>query len=336
MAGFSTLTGQQDLKARLGKALEELPGHAFIFAGPKGIGRHAFASEFARGLLCSNPGPDGGCGVCRSCICFREGTHPDYKEILLNAKDKTIKTDNVRKVLVGDIGMMPQISARKVYFICADDLNEQSQNVILKTLEEPPGYAVIILSASSLQNVLPTVLSRSIPVNFERYSLSQVEEIVAGKGFKDKGTSGFFAKLADGIPGAALSFLENDDLSGLRDEVIEHIKKLPSAGRAELLLDYFSFFEENKPVVEELLLILNAWFRDTIVYLTSGETDQLINKDKSRDIQEFSEKNNLSIEKMLRSVQISEKARVALELNAGFEICICNMLLMLRKELSNA
>ncbi|MHB8962530.1 MAG: DNA polymerase III subunit [Saccharofermentanales bacterium] len=336
MAGFSALTGQYDLKARLGRAIAVLPGHAFIFAGPEGIGRHTFASEFARGLLCSDPGPDGGCGACRSCICFREGTHPDYKEILLNAKDKTIKTDNVRKVLVGDIGMMPQISKRKVYFISADDLNEQSQNVILKTLEEPPEYAVIILSANSLQSVLPTVLSRSIPVGFERYTLSEVEEIIAAKGFKDKGTSGFFAKLADGIPGAALSFLENDGLSGLRDEVIDHAMKLPIAGRAELMLDYYPFFEENKPVIEELLLILNAWFRDTVVYLSTGESGQLINKDKSRDIKEFSEKNHLTIEKMLRSVQIAEKARVELGLNAGFEICICNMLLMLRKELSNA
>ena len=137
---FSSIVGQVDAKVRLGSALEGIPGHAYVFAGPDGIGKTLVAREFAKALLCQAPSSDGACGVCTSCRHFGNGVHPDFKTLTLDGKEKNIKVERVRQSVCADLNMRPQFGNRKVYLIAADFLNEQGQNALLKSLEEPPDY----------------------------------------------------------------------------------------------------------------------------------------------------------------------------------------------------
>lgn len=335
MTGFSSLSGQKSLKARLGKAIAELPGHAFVFIGPDGIGKKAFAREFAMALLCEDPGTDGGCGLCSNCRYFIEGTHPDYKELLLKDKDKTIKTEVIRRSICGDIMMMPQIAFRKVYFVDADDLNEQGQNALLKTLEEPPEYAVIILAVSSSRNLLPTVLSRSVIVPFQRNTTEEIVLILSKHDKDNKANLDFLAKYSGGIPGAALHFMDSEIFIQQREELIGLISKLAYASRSELLIDYFSFFDANKAQIDDLYRIMDTWIRDLIVYNTCKDKADLINEDKRSLIRESCPEGGNSADALLKAAQIVHSAQKAAAMNSSFENCVCNMLLQLRKELKN-
>lgn len=330
-----SLIGQNDLKARLGKALEELPGHAFVFVGPQGIGKLSFAREFTKGLLCFNKAELGGCGQCPSCKYFEEGSHPDYKEVVLQKNDKTIKTDVIRKTICSDIFMLPQISNRKVYYVSADDLNEQSQNTLLKTLEETPEYAVIILGVSVATNLLPTILSRVVPFHFKRNTIPEVVRILSERGIEDTSSLKFFAKLSEGIPGFAISLSENEFLADQRDRMIDMLFKLKSATRSEILTDYYSFFDENKAHTDDLLIVVNTWIRDMMVYSACKSADRLINEDKADLIRKNCPTGDMVVSAFEKSGEIVQKAVRGLELNAGYENCICNMLIQMRKEISN-
>jgi DNA polymerase-3 subunit delta' len=177
--GFASLVGQPDLKVRLGSILKGEPGHAYILSGPLGIGKSAFAQVFAQALLCQDPTPDGGCGICDSCRHFSHQAHPDYRTLLLDPADKVIKVERVRQTIQADIALRPQFGRRKVYLVDADFLNEQGQNTLLKSLEEPPDFVTFILMASGLERLLPTVLSRLTVLPLQRYNDEDVIAILA-------------------------------------------------------------------------------------------------------------------------------------------------------------
>ena len=143
---FSSIIGQTKAKARLVTALLGTPGHAYAFAGPDGIGKTFLARKFAQALLCRQSGKDGACGRCPSCRHFDHGVHPDYRELQIEPKEKNIKIDRVRQTVCRDVDLRPQFGDRKVYLLAADHLNEQGQNALLKTLEEPPEYCFFLLT----------------------------------------------------------------------------------------------------------------------------------------------------------------------------------------------
>lgn len=334
--GFDSLIGQSNLKARLGKAILNLPGHAFVFIGPDGIGKTAFAREFAKALLCEHPDENGGCGHCHGCQYFISGAHPDYKELLLKEKEKNIKTDVIRKTICGDISMMPQISTRKVYFIDADDVNEQGQNTLLKTLEEPPEYAVLILAVSAAQNLIPTILSRVIHIPFQRNTTEEIERILIARGADKEAPIRFLSKFSDGIPGVAIHFLESEVFANQREETISKTMQLPQASRSDLLIDYYSFFESNKTQVDDILGIMGTWIRDLTVYAACGEAAELVNEDRRQEIRKSCPVGEHRIRALANAAGIIQTARRGIALNSSFENCVCNMLLQLRKELNNA
>ena len=165
---FSELIGQYEAKKRLGVPLVGQPGHAFLLIGPSGIGKKTLGREFAKGLLCSHPTENGGCGTCPNCIYMREHTHPDYRELLLASGEKNIKVADVRSKILSDVGIMAQIATRKVYLIDADGLAEEGQNALLKTLEEPPSHAIFILATTEVHKIPITILSRCQRFDFKK------------------------------------------------------------------------------------------------------------------------------------------------------------------------
>lgn len=336
MSNLKDLIGQQNVKLLLKKAINKLPGHAFIFVGPTGIGKHEFAFKFSAGLLCDNLQNGDACGVCKSCICLREGTHPDYKEILLLDDDKTIKTDTIRKEIVGDISMMPQISKRKVYFIDADYLNEQSQNVLLKTLEEPPEYAILILSVADIKNILPTVVSRIMQIKFEMYSENELMQILTKRGYAENEKLLFAISISDGIIKNAIRILENEDSNNIRERSIDCMFDLAKGRSKDIFIKHFPFFNENKNVIDEIILYLTSWFRDGAVFLSGSADNKIINSDMKDKLINFCDINSLTPLKSVKCTKVCEKAKTDIGLNASFEICICEMLIRIRRELINA
>jgi len=332
------LIGQDELRACLDKVFKKSSGHAFVFVGPDGIGKHSFAFEFAKGVLCEKDYIFGGCKICPSCKYMSSGSHPDYREVTLKENDKTIKTDAVRSMFCSDTVLLPQISEKKVYFLDGDYLNEQSQNAILKTTEEIPEYAVLIVAVSTLQTLLPTLVSRMVPINFKRYSHDEINRIIESKAINSDEAE-FYSGLAEGIPGLALKMSQNEFLPQAREFIYTMLFDMSNISKSDLLTEYFQFFESNKDYIEDLFLLINCWFRDATVFLSLQEDDKsvrLISQEK-KDI--FREKfDNIKITKhsIRKAFASVAKASKGLEMNAGFENCICNMLIQIRKEFPNA
>ena len=173
---FNKIVGNNKNKEYLKTSIENKNIlHSYMFVGKAGIGKKLFAREYAKRIMClgeknideSN---------CDSCIKFDAKSNPDYLEITPDGK--TIKIDQIRK-MQEKIAEKPIISNKKVYVIDdADLMTEESQNCLLKTLEEPPEYAVIILVVSNENKILATIKSRCVKVKFEALSNEEIKKIM--------------------------------------------------------------------------------------------------------------------------------------------------------------
>ncbi len=169
---FDKIIGNEKVKDFLKLAINSKNiSHSYMFIGKRGVGKKLLAKEFAKVIMCNKDGQDN----CNSCIKFEANSNPDYTEI--EPDEKTLKIDVIRKIQE-KITEKPIVSNKKVYIIDeADTMTEESQNCLLKTLEEPPEYAVIILIVSNENKMLPTIKSRCVTVKFDILSNEEIKQI---------------------------------------------------------------------------------------------------------------------------------------------------------------
>lgn len=170
---FEDLIGNEHNKELLKETIKtHNTSHSYIFSGEQGIGKRLFARQFAKNIMCLK---DGTChDKCDSCIKFNANSNTDFTEI--EPEGKTLKIDQIRK-MQEKIAEKPVISNKKIYVINnADLMSEESQNCLLKTLEEPPEYAIIILIVSNENKILPTIKSRCVSIRFNRISNQELKK----------------------------------------------------------------------------------------------------------------------------------------------------------------
>lgn len=237
--------------------------HAYIFAGPEGVGKYKTAREWARLLLCENPQAKRGksavstnsCGSCESCVLFEAGSHPDYahiyKELLEFTRDgkgkKTpvdLSIHVIREFLIEQVCIRPAHSRRKVYVVSeAEKLNVHSQNALLKVLEEPPPYCTIILLCTRLERLLPTTRSRCQVLRFGPIDEDRIISELTGTGLGSKEAE-FFARLAQGSLGLACQWarleLDGVGLFEIKREIVAslaHYRMADALDVAERIVD---------------------------------------------------------------------------------------------------
>ncbi len=339
---LAALVGQSELKSRLGLILSGEPGHAYVLTGPAGIGKSTFAQAFAQALLCYQPTAQGACGNCESCRHFAHQAHPDFRKLLLDPKDKGIKVERVRQTIQADIALRPQFGRRKVYLIAADYLNEQGQNTLLKSLEEPPDFVTFILMASGPEKLLPTLLSRLTVLPLRRYQTDDVMQILRRDltaldlPIPDPETLTFYARYANGLPGVALTLLSSAWFADLRQETIAFYHQLSRLTRAQVLTTGYAFFESNRTRADVILDILGTLTRDQLVLAVTGQTKYLTHPDLAQQFLLDGSDTTQTIPRLVRASAAIAAARRGLKLNASFEGLACHLMLTLRKELIHA
>ena len=176
---FENIIGNDEIKEEIKKTINTKKiANSYIFSGIEGIGKRQFAREFAKNIMCLQGGD---CkDTCESCKKFEEKSNPNYEEINSNEYKKDIITiDQIREKIVNKAYEKPIISNKKVYVINdADKMNEPAQNALLKTLEEPPQYVVIILIVSNDNAILPTIKSRCVIVKFNSLTNDEIKKII--------------------------------------------------------------------------------------------------------------------------------------------------------------
>jgi len=336
MGSFSSVVGQHFAKKRLDSLLLGNPDQAYVLSGPPGIGKTRLARAMAKALLCAVPTSTGSCDHCRTCHYFEEKTHPDYIELEPFPGEKIIRVSQVREKVVFDGRLFPQISQRKVYVIDADLLNEEGQNSLLKTLEEPPRFAVIILTVSDTEKLLKTILSRSVVIALHPNTEQEVKEVLISEIGLESEQAAFFAGFSNGIPGNAIKLASEGHLAEVREYIYGLILDLPRESRTSLLTDRFEYMESNKDQIEEILVTLQMAFGDMSRLITDKNAPSLRGEDKRDKMVAIICSEHITQEKIKNASDAVTVLSRALKGNCSFETAICRMLLTIKKELTNA
>ncbi|MCM8901858.1 DNA polymerase III subunit delta' [Caldicoprobacter algeriensis] len=320
---FSDVIGQSFVVKRLKQIIEsQRIGHAYLFVGSKGIGKKTIANIFARGIMCKSQGHRP-CDLCRSCRQFNSGNHPDVYRVQKGDKS-SIGVEQIRNVLE-DIHLKPYESSRKVYIIeDAHAMTVQAQNAFLKTLEEPPFFATIILLAEKSSELLPTILSRCQVFRMQRLTREEVCTIIISHFDMPRERAMLFAGLSGGIPGKGLQLAGSQEFNQMRSDVFKFLEEIFDYNDIDKMTQW-ELFNQYKDRIDEILDMLVIWFRDILSYKETGDSALVINIDKLPVIEK--QASLFTIRRIRSIIESIERTRRMLKGNANYQLTIENLLL---------
>jgi DNA polymerase-3 subunit delta' len=311
--------------------------HAYLFAGPEGVGKELAAVGLAQALTCPEQ-PEVGCGKCASCLRVAKGLHPDVTWVMPDEErvarglagrsdftgtpSRDIRVEQIRG-LQERLSLHGLESRRKVALITsAHRMNESAQNAFLKTLEEPPSDTTLILIANAMDKLLPTIRSRCSKVHFAPLPVDLVAQRVQQERKLDPQTAALAAVMAGGSLGRALSL----DVEGLahRKEIISRFEAL----RPEDALPLLRFAEEyggSREDAEQALALLSVWTRD--VALLKAGSEGLANLDMKELARETSARTSES--ELHRRAHLIDRALGGIARNGSPRLQLERMLLEL-------
>ncbi|MCR5294066.1 MAG: DNA polymerase III subunit delta' [Lachnospiraceae bacterium] len=300
--------------------------HASLICGEKGSGKKLLAGLYARAMLCSG-GPDVPCGRCLSCRKALSGNHPDIIWVR-HEKPALITVDEIREQLVNSAGIRPYESPRKVYIVPeADKMNVQAQNALLKTIEDPPPYAVILLLADNPDALLETVRSRCVRLDLRAVADREVRDYLIKECGLAEGEAGMIASYAQGNIGRAREAALDPDFRKRREELVGLMKNMQRLQAAELTAAIRSL-AENKDKIGEFLDLMTLWFRDVLYYKAAKDPDSLAFRPEFAEIRrEAAAVSYEGLEEILKAIG---KAGSRLKANVNFDLTIELLLLAIR------
>lgn len=317
---FFDLTGQQTIISSLRQIIENKTiAHAYLFVGFHGMGKKTIAGIFAQAILCTSD-VNKPCGNCLNCRQFASGNHPDV--VTLKQQKASIGIDEVRAIQL-EFNRRPYQADRKIIFIeDAQLLTFQAQNALLKSLEEPHQFVVVILLSQRLQGLLPTVISRLKVFRLERLSREEVAGIIIRRTDTTPEKAELCAALAEGNPGMGINLAVSSEITIQREEVFGFLRNV-DAKASEFLGDE-SFFTSKKSNLEFIFEVLTSWFRDCIVFKETRSFEHIINVDM-RDLLE-TQAETLSVKDAADIIEIIEKSKKMLKSNVNSQLVVKNVL----------
>ncbi len=328
MPGFKDILGHEQIKEHFQNAVQTgKVSHAYILSGEAGMGRKSLANAFALSLLCEKGMPDP-CMQCHACRQVLSGNHPDLIYVT-HEKLASIGVDDVREQINDTIMVRPYSSYYKIYIVDeAEKMTVQAQNALLKTIEEPPSYAVILLLTTNPDAFLPTILSRCVQLKLRPLKDSVVREYLIQSLKVEESQAEIYAAFARGNLGKAIHLAQSEDFKLMYEEILHLLKHLKDMDIAELL-DYIRKLKEDELDIRECLDFMQMWYRDVLMYKTTKDINLLIFKD------EFSTIKNMSIvsgyEGLERILEAVDKARIRLDANVNQELVMELMLLTMKE-----
>ncbi len=301
--------------------------HAFLMEGQRGIGKGKLALQLAMGICCSAK-ESRPCGSCPSCVKAVHGNHSEIKRI---DEESVIKIETIRE-LQKEIQLKPYEGTKKVFIINnAEAMTIQAQNALLKTLEEPPSYATIILLTNNASSLLPTIISRCQLLKLVPAKQEEVAEYLISVEGLSLEESKVVASFSNGVIGRALRILKDEEFRKKRDIIIDITKEL-LGGKIINLLERVSLLNEEKALLEDVFDIFLSWYRDILIYRETRQVDFIMNCDKIEEIK--LQANKINSHKSKEIILIIEKNKGNTRSNVNHQLNLEVMLLNIQEVLS--
>ena len=293
-----------------GDLLNKSYSHAYLFSGSKGIGKFSHAKNFARAILKEDP--EG--------IRFFSGID-DFEDadLYVVQKKDTIKKQDIEDIIENSFAKPFSGSHKIVIIDDFDRVTAEGQNALLKTLEEPMDYLILILISNNMRNILPTIISRCRILKFQDLTQDRIEEFLLSRKVSPRNAK-LFSRLSNGDVSLAIKYSEDPELLSKREDIINMTDRV--IRQTEFIFDEMKFFKDNKDDFKEILNFMIVWYLD-LVYVKSGREDLVVNIDKL----DLLKLQDLSIDRAIESYDALINALGRKEKNVNFDLNIEKLLI---------
>lgn len=296
--------------------------HAYLFAGPEGVGKRALALALAKAVHCTEMGNDS-CGECVNCARIRDGNHPDVRLIEPLMGKKEISIQQIREI-ERQLNFRSFSGGKKIAILDpATLMNLSAQNALLKTLEEPPQDSLLILIAPTAGGLLPTLRSRCLRLSFAPLKREHIfSYLLSKKGVKQEEAE-FLSAMAVGSLGTALK-IDSEELREKRHNWMELLSSL-KAGDCRAAIAAAETLAHSRDDALKFLEWAESWYRDLLIHAISQDSAGLINRDMLAWIED--ESPNVKLEHVLSSMAQTVEAAAEIQRNLNRRMVIENLLL---------
>ena len=331
MQEVEKVLGHEEVIRHLQNAVEkEQVSHSYIFAGEKGSGKKLLAKLFAMTLQCEEHKKEP-CMHCSSCRKAMSRNHPDiiYVE---HVKPTSIGIEEIREQLVSDVEIKPYTGPYKIYIVDeAEKMTIQAQNALLKTIEEPPAYAVILLLANNNTGLLPTITSRCVTLNFKPVRDEVIRKYLMEELHVPDYQADVCAQFAQGNLGKAIKLASSEEFNEMKSHMtslMRRMEKMDVFGISQAVKE----LEEYKPKIGDYLDLMNIWFRDVLLYKATGDERKITFQDEKMIIKR--QASECSYHGLNTIIQAENTARRRIACNGNYNLAVELMLLSIKENIA--
>lgn len=328
MADFKNIIGQEQIVTHLQNAISSgKVAHAYIIHGERSSGKEFIAKIFAKALQCEGDG-EKPCGECRSCRQAAGNNHPDIIHVQ-HEKPNTIGVEDIRQKINGDIAIKPYSGLHKVYIVNeCEKMTVQAQNALLKTLEEPPAYAVILLLTTSLDTLLPTILSRCVVLNMHPLNDDLIKNYLMREIRVPEYKADVCVAFARGNLGRAKALAVSEEFDHIKQEAVTLLKYIKDMEIHEIVAA-IKKISEYQFDINDYLDILSVWYRDVLLFKATNDANHLIFKDEIQYIRKVADQS--AYEGIETIIDALDKAKTRLKANVNFDLTMELLLLTIKE-----
>lgn len=329
MADFNDIVGQEKIKDNLKNAIiSGKISHAYIINGEKSSGKEFIARVFSMAIQCEEEGYNP-CQRCHSCRQALSDNQPDIIHVV-HEKPNSIGVEDIRTQINNDVDIKPYSSRYKIYILNeAEKMTVQAQNAILKTLEEPPEYAVLILLTTNVNALLPTIVSRCVVLNMKPVADSEVKRFLMNQLKAPDYKAEICVAFARGNLGRAKALASSEDFENVKAEALSLLKYIQDMELYEIVTA-IKKINDYKLDISDYLDIIAIWYRDVLLFKATNDINHLIFKEEISSIRKVAERSSYEgIEEVIDSL---EKAKKRLDANVNFELTMELLLLTIKEK----
>jgi len=329
MSRFVDIVGQEQIKEHLQNAVRmNKVSHAYIINGERSSGKEFIAKTFAMALQCENRQDAEPCQECHSCKQALSANQPDII-FITHEKPGTISVDDIRSQINGDIAIKPYSSPRKIYIMNeGEKMTIQAQNALLKTLEEPPEYAVILILTTNVDSLLPTILSRCVVLNMKPASDSQIKQFLMEHMQIPDYKADICTAFARGNLGKAKMLAGSEEFDKVKEEAITLLKYINEMEISEIVAA-IKKINEYKFDVNDYLDILSVWYRDVLLFKATHDANHLIFREEIQYIKKVADRSTYEGIELI--IDALEKSKQRLNANVNFDLAMELLLLTIKE-----